>query len=97
MLTVNKQQNKLSAAQSIFTQAGMMQGTTLVYTTMVLRGDCPLPLPIIEDDLQDDHGALIGRTSDEYHHSCCNNQYAIQFELMVYLNSNVVSIRKELP
>ena len=60
MLTVNKRQNKLSAAQSIFTQAGMMQGTTLVYTTMVLWGDCPLPLPIIEDDLQDDHGALIG-------------------------------------
>ena len=47
-------------AQSIFTQAGMMQGTTLAYTAMVLWGDHPPPLPIIEDDLQDDHGALIG-------------------------------------
>ena len=60
MLTINKGQDKLSAAQSIFTQAGMMQGTTLVYTAMVLQGNCPPPLPIIEDDLQDDYGALIG-------------------------------------
>ena len=60
MLTFNKGQDKLSASQSIFTQAGMMQGTILAYTAMVLWGNCPPSLPIIEDDLQDDHGALIG-------------------------------------
>lgn len=37
-----------------------MQGTILAYTAMVLWGDRPPPLPIIEDDLQDDHRALIG-------------------------------------
>ena len=37
-----------------------MQGTTLAYTAMVLWGDHPPPQPIIEDDLQDDHEALIG-------------------------------------
>lgn len=61
MLTINERQDKLAAARSVFSQEGMMQGTTLAYTAMVLRGDCPPPLPTIEeDDQQDDHGAVTG-------------------------------------
>ena len=34
MLTINEQQDKLAAAQSVFTHKGMMQGTTLAYVTI---------------------------------------------------------------
>ena len=57
MLTINKGQDKFSAPQSIFIQAGMMQDATLAYTAMVLQGNCPSPLPIIKDDLWDDYYA----------------------------------------
>ena len=97
MLTVNKGQDKLSAAQSIFTQAGMMQGTTLAYTATVLCGDCPPPLPIIKDDLQDNHGALIGPSVMNTITLAATIGMPFSLKLMVYLNSNVVSIRKELP
>ena len=40
MLTIDEWQDKL-AAWSVFVQEGMMQGTTLAYTAMVLQGKCP--------------------------------------------------------
>ena len=61
MLTINEWQDKLAAARSVFKHKGMMLGTTLAYTAMVLRGDHPPPLPTIEeDDQHDDHGAVTG-------------------------------------
>ena len=61
MLTINEWQDKLAATWSVFAHKGMMQGTTQAYTTMVLRGDHPPPLPTIEeDDQHDDHGAVTG-------------------------------------
>ena len=61
MLTINKWQDKLAAAWSVFKHKGMMLGTTLAYTAMVLQGDHPPPLPTIEeDDQRDDHGAVTG-------------------------------------
>ena len=44
----------------MFTQKGMLQGTTLAYTTMMLRGDRPPPLPVIQEEGRDDHGAVTG-------------------------------------
>ena len=61
ILTINEQQDKLAAAHSVFKHKGMMQGSTLAYTAMVLWGDHSPPLPTIEDDDQhDDHGAVTG-------------------------------------
>ena len=44
----------------MFTQKGMLQGTTLAYTTMMLCGDCLPPLPVIQEEGRDDHGAVTG-------------------------------------
>ena len=60
MLVINKRQDKLMAIWSVFTQKGMLQGTTLAYTTMMLRGDRPPPLPVIQEEGRDDHGAVTG-------------------------------------
>lgn len=60
MLLTNVRQDKLTAARSIFTQKGMMQGSTLGYMTLSLRGEHPPPLPTIDDDGHDDHGAVTG-------------------------------------
>lgn len=48
------------AIRSVFTQKGMLQGTTLAYTTMMLHGDRPPPLPVIQEEGRDDHGAVTG-------------------------------------
>lgn len=62
MLLTNVCQDKLAAAQSVFTQKGMMQGSTLVYMTLLvaLHGKHPLPFPIINKVGYDDHGAVTG-------------------------------------
>lgn len=38
----------------------MMQRSTLVYMTLVMDGECPLPLPTINEKGCDDHGAVTG-------------------------------------
>ena len=60
MLLTNMRQDKLAAARSVFVQKGMMQGTTTAYTAMALRGERPPPLPTIEEEGRDDHGAVTG-------------------------------------
>lgn len=60
MLVTNVRQDKLTAARSVFTKKETMQGTTLAYTTTLLRGDQPPPLPTIEEEGRDDHGAVTG-------------------------------------
>ena len=60
MLVINEWQDKLMAMWSVFTQKGMLQGTTLAYTTMMLCGDRPPPLPVIQEEGRDDHGAVTG-------------------------------------
>ena len=57
---MNMCQDKLAAVQSVFVQKGMMQGTTTAYMTMALRGERPPPLPTIEGEGWDDHGAVMG-------------------------------------
>ena len=65
MLVINKWKDKLMVIWSVFTQKGMLQGTTLqgttlAYTTMMLHGDCLPPLPVIQEEGRDDHGAVTG-------------------------------------
>ena len=60
MLLTNVHQDKLAAAWSVFTQKGMMQGSTLVYMMLVMHGKYPLPLPTINEERHDDHGAVTG-------------------------------------
>ena len=60
MLLTNVCQDKLTVAQSVFTQKGMMQGSTLVYMTLVLHGKHPLLLLTINEERHDDHGAVTG-------------------------------------
>lgn len=62
MLVTIVRLDKLAAARAIFRDRGMMQGTTLTYTAMILRGEVPRPLVIPEDLLntKDDHGAVNG-------------------------------------
>ena len=53
--------DKLHAIRHIFTDKGMMEGTTLSYTARMLRGEEPAPRTISEDgDDKDDHGAVRG-------------------------------------
>lgn len=60
MLLTNTRLDKLSAFRSISTARGMMQGSAVSYTAMVLRGERPQPLGIVEDEDRDDHGAVTG-------------------------------------
>ena len=50
MLVTNMHQDKLAAAQSVFTQKRMMQGSTMAYTAMSLQGNWPPPLPTIDEE-----------------------------------------------
>lgn len=60
MLLTNTRLDKLTAAKSVFTHRGMMQGSTLAYTILSLRGELPPPLPTIIEEERDDHGAVTG-------------------------------------
>jgi hypothetical protein len=60
MLLTNVRLDKLGAARSYFAEKGMMQGTALTYTAMMLRGEEPHPQVIIEEQDRDDHGAVTG-------------------------------------
>lgn len=62
MLTSISRSDKLAAARLIFRERGMMQGTTLSYTAMLLRGEIPQPLIAYDDpyDATDEHGAVTG-------------------------------------
>ena len=60
MLLINERSDKLTAARSRFAERGMMQGTTLSYTAMLLRGEEPQPFAITVDPGRDDHGAVSG-------------------------------------
>lgn len=60
MLLTNVRLDKLAAARSNFTAKGMMQGTALSYTAMLLRGERPHPLAVVKEEDRDDHGAIIG-------------------------------------
>lgn len=64
MLVTIVRLDKLAAARLIFRDRGMMQGTTVTYTAMILRGEIPLSRSsIIPEDLhnaKDDHGAVNG-------------------------------------
>jgi hypothetical protein len=60
MLLTNVRLDKLAAAHSNFTVKGMMQGTALLYTAMLLCGEQPHPLAIVKEEDHDDHGAIIG-------------------------------------
>lgn len=74
------------SAQSVFSQKGMMQGTTVAYMAMSLRGNQPPPLLTIGEGGLDDHGAMSGPqvlnlvklavvydepTISLLHHTCC--------------------------
>lgn len=60
MLLTNICQDKLAVALSVFTQKGMMQGSTLVYMMLVMDGEHPLLLPTINEEGSNDHGAVTG-------------------------------------
>ena len=60
MLVTNMHQDKLAAARSVFTQKGMMQGSTMAYTAMSLQGNQPPPLPTIEEEGWDNHDTVTG-------------------------------------
>ena len=60
MLLTNTRLNKLMAPKSVFTNRGMMQGSTLAYTILSLRGEQPPPLPTIVEEDHDDHRAVTG-------------------------------------
>lgn len=59
MLQSNRQIDKMTAAQCTFEQKGMLAGTALSYTAMILDGGEPEPPPEIQED-EDDYGAVTG-------------------------------------
>ena len=59
MPLINVCQDKLAAAQSVFTQKGMMQGLTLAYM-ISSHGEHSPPLPTNEENRCDDHGVVTG-------------------------------------
>lgn len=61
MLCTNRRTDKMHAARREFASKGMMEGTTLSYTAMVLRGEEPQPPPaLVPEGDRDDHGAATG-------------------------------------
>ncbi|KZP19656.1 hypothetical protein FIBSPDRAFT_911331 [Athelia psychrophila] len=60
MLCTNRRSDKMCAARRHFASKGMMEGTTLSYTAMMLRGEEPQPPPVVPDGEADDHGAATG-------------------------------------
>ncbi|KAJ7263262.1 hypothetical protein B0H12DRAFT_1012364, partial [Mycena haematopus] len=67
MLCTIRRLDKVAALRSIFQKQGMMEGTTLSYTAMTLRGEQPQPpaphLGDEEDDEDDDGGDSPGPLS----------------------------------
>ena len=66
MLQTISQLEKLAAAQKVFTQLGMMDGTTASYTGMIQDGGQPQPRATLEADNTDegdDSGPLAGPKS----------------------------------
>ena len=60
MLRTNRRIDKMTAARYAFEEKGMLAGTTLSYTAMILDGGEPEPPPEIGDDEEDDYGAVTG-------------------------------------
>lgn len=60
MLCTNRRSDKMRAARRHFASKGMMEGTTLSYTAMVLRGEEPQPPLVVPEGETDDHGAATG-------------------------------------
>ncbi|KAI0003199.1 hypothetical protein BJV74DRAFT_876167 [Russula compacta] len=62
MLLTNQRMDKMHAIRCIFTDKGMMDGTTLSYTARMLRGEEPAPPAntLNDEDDTDDHGAVRG-------------------------------------
>ena len=60
MLTTNQRLDKMAAAREVFIQKGMMVGTTLSYTAMILDGGEPEAREEIEEDDEDEYGAVSG-------------------------------------
>ncbi|KAF7977691.1 hypothetical protein HWV62_2942 [Athelia sp. TMB] len=60
MLRTNRRIDKMTAAHYAFQAKGMLAGTALSYTAMILDGGAPEPPPEIEDEDEDDYGAVIG-------------------------------------
>jgi hypothetical protein len=61
MLVTISRLEKLSSASRVFSQIGMMDGTTSSYTAMILRGELPQPKALDnDDDDNDDVGPVNG-------------------------------------
>jgi hypothetical protein len=60
MLVTISQLEKLSSAVQVFTQAGMMDGTTSSYMAMISRGELPVPKVTMGGDIDDDAGPVKG-------------------------------------
>lgn len=63
MLVTNTRLEMMAAATRAFTQLGMMDGTTALYTAMILDGGQPVPRPAVEDDEEEDNGPVAGPRS----------------------------------
>lgn len=60
MLRTNRRIDKMTAARYLFEEKGMLAGTALSYTAMILDGGEPEPPPEIDEDDEDDYGAVTG-------------------------------------
>jgi hypothetical protein len=64
MLRTNQRMDKMHALRRVFTDKGMMTGTTLSFTEGMLNGEEPVPPPGAvengDDSDRDDHGAVRG-------------------------------------
>jgi hypothetical protein len=56
MLVTNSRLDKLASARRIFSELGMMEGTTSSYTAKMLRGEQPQPRMLAEGRDDDDDG-----------------------------------------
>jgi hypothetical protein len=63
MLVTNSRLDKLASAGHVFSQLGMMEGTTSWYTAMILRGGSPQPRTIEVRDDDGDTGPVAGPKS----------------------------------
>lgn len=58
MLRTISRLDKMSAARSVFTSKGMMEGSTLSYTEMINAGGTPEPVALDRDDENDENDDL---------------------------------------
>lgn len=65
MLVTISRLDKLSSAVQVFTQVGMMEGTTLSYMAMINRGELPVPKVVTteDNDVDNDIGPVKGPKS----------------------------------